>query len=105
MSLSSRKARLNGQLFRLVHPFYWRRRTRRLFLVAWPVAVALWPIALMIVLAGCLAFGVFARIERFWNQPRLARVRYNSYGYDVRSRGYEIRLTTLPADRGGISIQ
>lgn len=64
--------------FTMLHPFFWPRRVRRLFLLVFPLSVAVWLLLWFCLLLEGLVTAIGRPAVRFWSRP--ARVRHGYYG-------------------------
>lgn len=82
MGVATRADQIDALLFNLLHPLFWPRWTRRLFVVALPITIVLWSALLAAALLGRISLALLKPIVRFWTEPTLHRVRFGYYGYD-----------------------
>lgn len=81
------KARHTDWLFLAFHPLYWRTRTRRLFLMASPVAIPLWACGVCVLLIHAVLREPAAMLVKLWHAKPRRRYSYTDYDYGRSRRG------------------
>jgi len=68
---------LNKTAYRLAYPRGWRRRTRRLFVITFPLSAGIWLLSLMGLGLAMLVLDLARALERFCNAPARGWITYN----------------------------